>query len=317
MSISKFSTFFFLLCIALSTISCKRQKLTGDQDEFKPGKVSDVDFILVKSAFMNPCQILKPNAALLITDKREIIEDQELLLADQAKAYLCGYDYNFQFWRTSDTLIENRSFNTECVSFGYKPTESQALLNKYKALLESKPTHYIYSLELPVLIKPEDVKLAFSKSGLLILFIDGSPSRYPSVSFLYEHSSFIGPNADYEKQTAREIIAQHKIVEKISNIVNQVKVQDSILSKSDVYYGSTAYVHDTLFVKGMINLEFNFNTNVNRIANKLRFLGMKIVGLEIPRSYYVQLVDTSSNIEVIKKELKKFKLIRSVKEYSR
>ena len=56
-----------------------------NSDEFaKTGKVSEIEFVIVKNAFgTNQIDILKPNAILLITNKREIEIDQELFLAEK------------------------------------------------------------------------------------------------------------------------------------------------------------------------------------------------------------------------------------------
>lgn len=52
-----------------------------------PGKIEDVVFILIKDAYWGyESDILKPNAAILITNKKEIDRNQQLFLAEQIMA---------------------------------------------------------------------------------------------------------------------------------------------------------------------------------------------------------------------------------------
>ncbi len=114
-----------------------------------PGKVSEIEFVVVKSAFgFNQIDIVKPNAIILITNKREIEIDQELFLAEKRLNHFCGYDYEIQFWNSTDSLFKSVFVNQECEMFSYKPFRTWRQFNRYKQQLSKKPTHYLYNLKL-------------------------------------------------------------------------------------------------------------------------------------------------------------------------
>jgi hypothetical protein len=138
----------------------------------RPGKISEIEFIIVKSAFgLNQIDILKPNAILLITNKHEIEIDQQLFLAERRLNHFCGYDYEIQFWNSTDSLSESAFINQECENFSYKPINTWRQFNKYKKLLSKNPTHYLYNLKILASCDIEKTKRKLENEGLNV-FID-------------------------------------------------------------------------------------------------------------------------------------------------
>lgn len=75
------------------------------------------NFVIVKSAEMMRSDIYKPNAALLITDKKLISELEGLFSLNKTYGHACGYHYEIEFWESSTNKIESFPYNVECEEF--------------------------------------------------------------------------------------------------------------------------------------------------------------------------------------------------------
>ena len=63
-------------------------------------------------------------------------------------------------------------------------------------------------------------------------------------------------------------------------------------------------------------LKFEKGTDLNIVINIIsKENGAKATEIKNPDSYYIQLIDTSSNIENIRKKLKNYKIIKGISEY--
>jgi len=283
--------------------------------EAKPGNVGKIEYILVKSAFFNETKILKPNAALLLTNKKEIFEDQELFLADQEYAHTCGYDYSIQFWKDSDSLSHKVDLNSKCEIFSYKPSEAKERLDYYKRKLETTPTHYIYNLKLSVLTEPAKVKAIFINSGMKLFFIDDASNRFPSINFSYRQDTLVGEFANDHSWEIAEKENKEKSEKIINTIIEKVKGVASVVKQSDIFYNSYGRSNKYMTHNGQVNLKFQNGTNLTKVSDVITKEGAVVDYANNPESYYVQLVDTSANLEKVKTKVKKYKIINDVSEY--
>ncbi|MCL2328235.1 MAG: hypothetical protein FWC39_06940 [Bacteroidetes bacterium] len=128
------------------------------------------------------------NMALLITDTKEMKEAQELFLAKQTTAHMCGYHYKISFLYDTDSIYTWTSFNKKCEVFDYKPVKTQKLLDYYGNQLETNPTHYIYDVKIPVTIKPDEAKEMLKHSGLMVFFLNGKSEYYNRNANTYTYS---------------------------------------------------------------------------------------------------------------------------------
>jgi len=281
----------------------QKSELVIKDRESNPGKVTKIEYLIVKSAFMNDSKIFRKNAALFITNKEEINKDQELFLADRKYSYLCGYDYAIQFWRNSDSLESEMSINSKCESFNYKPKESYEQLASYLQKLETAPTHYIYNLKLSVQTEPEELKKIFNNSGLRLFFMENASKRFPSVYLYY----------DYTENVIDDSLKKHS-EKKINSIIEKIKTNSKLLHQSkiyfDHYYGNS--------IGGGLDLKFAKGTDLNKIVKLIsNEKGAKAKLMETPATYYVQLIDTSSNLESIRQKLINYKIIQGIYEYTK
>jgi len=283
-----------------------------------PGKVEEIEFILIKSAFgFDKPEILKPNAAILITNKNEIIEDQQWFLAPKEVNSMClnGSIYSIQFWKNSEIISHDIGIDG-FTSFSYKPEETYKRLQLYKKQLEKAPTHYIYNLKLSTTLEPQEVKNTFKNTGLKIIFIDNPSSRFPSVSFSYRLNMFVGKNPSESEWNKAEKENERKSREIFKRMIEKIKNTVSIIEQSEIFYNSYGRSNEIMTHNGEVTLKFKKGTDLARISKTLKNEGATIQDTTNPTSYYVQLVDSSSNLEIVRLKLKEYKIITGVYDYS-
>ena len=286
--------------------------------EVRPQKLvntKDIKYELIMIASSSfEKDILKPNVALLITDKEEIKADAEMFLAKPNMAHLCGHHYRILFWTYTDSLFGVRYVNKECEFYGYKPEEAREKVTHYAKKLETAPTHYIYNLEIPVSIEPNEIRKKLKDSELKLFFIDGV-IRFPSIRFSYEHFSQAylalekkSSSKDRDKAIKENEIESRKI---FKELVEKVKSASSVVSVSDIYYYSSYYW------KGHIDVWFEMGTDFSSAVTILEQAGAKIEYKNTPTTYRVQVVDTSADIKEIKRKLKPYPIVMGIAEYTR
>jgi hypothetical protein len=307
----------FITILILVSLSCRNHKSkSADTLQPRPSTIEEIEYIIVKNAFFNETKILKPNAALLITNKDEIIEAQELFLAEKEYAHTCGYDYSIQFWKDYDTLYHGVNLNSECEIFSYKPTEAQKRLNYYKRKLETEPTHFIYNLVLSILTTPDEIKSSFKNSGLKLFFIDGNSTRFPKIYFSYRHNTFVGKGASDKDWGKAESENKAKTIDKINVMIDKFIHDTNLLEQSEIFFYSYGRAGDYMTHRGSVTLEFEIGTDLQKAIDILTKEGAEINNKEIPENYYIQLIDTSSNIDYIKHKLMKYKIVKDVFDYN-
>ena len=316
--ISYISLTFIFSCLGIF-VQSDEYSIFKESEQINLIDAKNVNYELIMNAFFFKNNILKPNAALLITDKEEIKADAEMFLTRGTMAHLCGYHYRILFWTNTDSLLGDRYVNQECEIFVYKPEEAQKKLTYYVKQLETAPTHYVYSLEISASMEPNEIREALKDSELNLFFIDGEQTRFPSISFSYEHFSLRWKNAngetDWQKSTKKN---EAGASEKFEELVKKVKSVSSVVRESKIHYMGNGVVGDSLFYRtGHISLLFEIGTDLSKAITVLEQAGAKIEKINNPMTYLVQVVDTSANIKEIKHKLKKYNFIKEITEYNR
>jgi hypothetical protein len=291
---------------------------TAEKESKTKPKVAQIDtnevqYELIMNAFFFENKIFKPNAALLLSDKKEIKADAKLFLAPRRYLHLCGFHYRILFWTNSDRLLEDRYLNEKCEKLGYKPQEAQKKLTYYIQQLETAPTHYIYNLEIPVSMNPSEVREKLKDTELNLFFIDGESTRFPSIIFSYRSSLFVGKKAQ-KKQIPKMFWEKSK--EAFNELVEKVESISSVV-KSDINYQVSGSKLDSIYQKGYVNLKFEVGTDLSNVITLLEQEGAKIEKQNNPSTYRVQVVDTAANIEDIKNKLKQYEFIKEITEYEK
>jgi len=285
----------------------------------RPRKVEDIEFILIKSAFgFDKPKILKPNAAVLITDKKEIIEDQQWFLAPKENDFMSGNGsiYSVQFWKNSQIISHDIGIDG-FTSFSFKPEESYKRLQLYKNLLEKAPTHYIYNLKLYATFEPRVIMNLFKKTDLKILFVDNTLFRYPNANLIFRHTLYASKNAT-EKERKSLVAKNSEITEKtIKSIIAKIRTVTDIVHQSIIYSnysGGNGKSYSEL--EDEVILHFKLGTDIKAVERIINQQKGKVGYFEVPKYYNVQLVDTRSNLDDVRKEMKKYKFIKDVSEYT-
>jgi len=293
------------------------EKEAKSPSEVTQTDTNEVQYELIMNAFHFENKIFKPNAALLISDKKEIKTDAEIFLAKRSMYHLCGYHYRFLFWINTDSLLEDISLNQNCESFGYKADVAHKKLAYYVKLLETAPTHYIYSLEIPVSMEPNEIREKFKNSKLNLFFIDGEKTRFPSIRFEYRHTQFVGKDAKTKDWTRAGKENEEAAKKKFKELVEKIKLISSIVEESDIYNTLSGGLHDSVYRKDYMTLIFEKGTDLSKVITILEHEGAKIYYADTPSTYLVQVVDTSADIKYIEDKLKKYEFIKGITEYKK
>lgn len=311
-----------IVLIVLTGISVFMYLKTKEDDDFAfareiittPGEAEEIEYMLFKKTMWRIYEdTIHPNAALLITNKEEMKTAQELFLAEQRVAHMCGYHYKVSFWYDADNLYTSKSMNKECETFNYKPQETWQLLDYYGNQLETNPTHYIYDLKIPVSIKPDEVRDKLKDSGLVLFFLDrkGKLSCYPSIYFSFQKYTFVGTTPRAQAFEENKKVSDKKIEE----IINQVKSIASIIDES-FYYNGGGIMGDSVYNSGNVRLRFEQGTDLSKVVQILeQAAGTKNISVYNPDFYSVQIIETSDDIEVVEQKLKRYKFIKEISKY--
>jgi len=267
----------------------------------RPGKVEDIEFILIKSAFgFDKPKILKPNAAVLITDKKEIIEDQQWFLAPKENDFMSGNGsiYSVQFWKNSQIISHDIGIDG-FTSFSFKPEESYKRLQLYATF------------------EPRVIMNLFKKTDLKILFVDNTLFRYPNANLIFRHTLYASKNAT-EKERKSLVAKNSEITEKtIKSIIAKIRTVTDIVHQSIIYSnysGGNGKSYSEL--EDEVILHFKLGTDIKAVERIINQQKGKVGYFEVPKYYNVQLVDTRSNLDDVRKEMKKYKFIKDVSEYT-
>ncbi len=184
----------------------------------------------------------------------------------------------------------------------------------YANQLRTAPTYFIYNLELPASMEPEDVIEQLKESGLLLFFIENPSMRYSKISFNYIESNNISINAPDSIKLNNEKFLLKAAELKIKNIIDKVNKIQSTIYDSIQYY---ALPISNNTVCEIINISFKNGTDLSKVIELIKNEGGKQIHEFNPSVYYIQLLDKSNNIEEIKSKIKGYKFIKKVYLYPR
>ena len=284
---------------------------SGKRILFTTGKTK---YIVLKSAFFNSSDILKENAALLITDQKEIAENERLFLDNLTYGHACGYHYAIQFWQSADKQIDDIPLNQECEEFLRYDNKVQSKMKGYIKQLETKPTHYIYNLQFLATVEPDEILKTFKNSGLYLFFMDKSSNRYASLTFSYLQVTTLKEMDDRSKWQAEQNANEKNAEKKIKAIVDSIKMVSTIIEKSKISFPMQGFGR-TIEHKAAITLKFKNGTDLQAIKSIIERNNGKVENDNNPLNYFIQLVDISDNLEVVKEKLKDYELVTGIYEY--
>jgi hypothetical protein len=271
-------------------------------------------FILVKDAEMMRSGILKRNAAILITDQELIKQDEGLFIGNRTFGHACGYHYDIQFWESSDKLIEEFPFNQECEEFANNDKAIQDKMKGYIKILETKPTHFIYNLKIPVATDPELVKKSFANSNLTIFFLQGMTEHFSSLTFTYMQVSKLKEMEDKSKWDGEQNDNKQLALNKMNFIVEEIKKVVSIKEQSKISFPMQGF-GATIEHEAQITLKFSNGTDLTKVKEIIKNNGGEYDKEKNPDFYFVQLVDKSDNLDDIKKKIESYKFVTTAYEY--
>lgn len=283
----------------------------------KAGDVKDIEFILIKGSYGNDTtRVSKDNAVILVTDKKEINEDQKLFFSFTENINIEGFKkFQIQFWKNEGSLYFDLGLNPWYKTiFNYKPKLAQQRLEKYILQLEKNPTHYIYNLKVSSSEDPIKVKNDLKKSGFKLVIVVDTLPRHPEVSFYYCHE-IIPPDKSTEIQSLNYEIENDSIISQtMQRIIKQIGTIDKVLNQSKLMKIYSNRSTELVKANTYVSLKLERGIDTLKISKIIKEFGANNILFGLPQDYDIQIVDTSSDLKVIKKKLRDYKFIKSVSE---
>lgn len=283
----------------------------------KAGDVKDIEFILIKGSYGNDTtRVSKDNAVILVTDKKEINEDQKLFFSFTENINIEGFKkFQIQFWKNEGSLYFDLGLNPWYKTiFNYKPMLAQQRLEKYILQLEKNPTHYIYNLKVSSSEDPIKVKNDLKKSGFKLVIVVDTLPRHPEVSFYYCHE-IIPPDKSTEIQSLNYEIENDSIISQtMQRIIKQIGTIDKVLNQSKLMKMYSNRSTELVKANTYVSLKLERGIDTLKITKIIKEFGANNILFGLPQDYDIQIVDTSSDLKVIKKKLSDYKFIKSVSE---
>lgn len=303
---------FFLVLSSLALVVGYSFALSLQHKPLQNGKTK---FIVIKNAFFNRSNIYKPNAALLITDIKEITENEDLFFENRTYGHACGYHYAIQFWASPEDQLDDIAFNQECEEFLQNDSKIQTKMKRYIKQLETNPTHYIYNLKIPVTIDPKDINQLINENGLYLFFMNGTDNHHTTLGFSFEQVTPIKESNDRTKWIEERVDNEKNAIIKINEIVDSLKAISTVISQSEISFPMQSFGGGKITHKGEISLKFKNGTDLKEVKEIIERNKGKVGNDSTPQHYFIQLVDNQSNLDLVIEKLKKFKFVTAVYEY--
>lgn len=277
---------------------------------------------------------IKRNGALLITDKNQLQEHEQLFLGNFHNGrHGCNYNYQIQFWASTDDLVGDIPFHNGCEEFYHHNAAVYAKMRAHIKQISTKPTHYIYNLKVPVTVDPETLKKFFAGTSLPVFFFEGKTDYFSSLTFTYQKNSKwppIGmrpyPTGEYNAEERikygnekRKYEKEHEqLTENEANLI--VDETRKIIPVKDQSVPRTTHVNPwppqgEKADKVEVTVKFANGADLTKVKELIIARGGKVENEHHPAHWFVQLVDTSDKLDVIKAKLVNYKFVEDVYEY--
>jgi len=140
-------------------------------------------FVMRNAFYFKDKDLKKGNAALVISNKDEIEENEKLFINNHI-AYIspCGYHYFYEFWYSCDSILMSDSYTVDCIKgYCFNRSAINDKLLKYHELITKSPTHYIYNLKIRVKYPYKQVIATLQNDGNIALYYNNtnSETKYP------------------------------------------------------------------------------------------------------------------------------------------
>lgn len=290
-------------------------------------RAGQTKFVLVEDAMWGRyTDGRKRNGALLFSDPKALQEHERLFLGNhRSRKHACTYHYVIQFWRSATEPFDSFLYNKDCEKFEKNDSAIQAKMREHRKLLESnQATHFTYNLKIPIKVEQKIVEeaIAGAKLNFFISFSRKSQvyeDTNTRLSFDYVQEL---PNRKNDKNAADiEIKANEKrVLDKVNSIVDEIRKiselrEDAETKLPTAYFDRDAFREGRIIHSVRLSLQFASGADITEVAKLIESRGGKINSYYNPSYWFIQLVDTSDKLGVIKAKLASYKFWTDVYEY--
>jgi len=263
---------------------------------------------------MNRSNILKQNAALLITDYKEIQTNKKLFNLNKSISHACGYHYSIKFFDKSNKIYDDIPFNQECEEFLRNNIGIQNKMKRYIELLETEPTHFIYNLKLTMNKNPYLAIETLESIGFNIYALDRLNFDKTSITFNYSHETPIVEMTDRSKWPKEQKANEKECLKRMNSILNNIKTNFKVdYTKPDERmqgFGGGRIIHEFQSIIRLSNEE-----DLLKIKELIVSQNGIIKEVTQPSNNYIQIVSEESSISEMDKLVEEIDFVEAVFEY--
>lgn len=280
-----------------------------------PVEYKTAKYILIKNSFLEPADSSISNAALLIEDKQEVEHNVGMFIGNNTYGHGCGFDYSIQFWESSKKLIQNINYSSKCEKFLNHNDSIRSLLQYCINDLETKPTHYIYNLQIPTTKSPKSLIQEFSNANLHLFFLEGNDGHSTKLTFSYKQKTTVVDAADNNLLKVKMKQNKADAVQSINAIIDSINGVTLVEQQSDIHYTMHSFAGVDIIDQAEVSLKLSSGVNHMEIRERIKTLNGEVIELSSPQHYYVQLVHPSNSLDDIKTQISKFSYVTNMFEY--
>lgn len=277
-------------------------------------KKSTTNFLVIRNDFGLPTVSKKVNAVVLITDKQELYKAERLAnhyieeirkeraLTNEVCPCIVKHKCIFESYSQKGSFLDR-------IALDYLDNDKfNNKLNHYLRLLQKSPNYYSYNLEIQSKANISQVLQAIKDNGSIILGDFPGEKALESLDITFripfinsEKKGDLKYRKELMKTTKGQLQAILNRVNKIEPIVKQSKFRciDSIQKG----------------IEELVSISFKPGADLSKAKALLRKEGAHISSLYNPLWYYVEILDKSKNVELLKNKYSKFPFISGIYDF--
>jgi hypothetical protein len=237
-----------------------------------------------------------------------------LLAGNDRAPHACGYHYELQVWAGADRPLERVPWNVECEELARDDAEIHRTMAAFVRRLETRPSHWVYGVAVPVALEPADAILRLERAGHAVFAMDGDEGRYPAVVFRYALEAVHADWQDISGWDAEEAANERKVAEAMEGIARDVGREVRLHGKTEPRF--VGGVFSGRFSQELeLTLFLEPGADPARARALVEARGGKVESTTRPETYELQVVDPSPDVAAVRARLAPLRFVRGVRAY--
>jgi hypothetical protein len=277
-------------------------------------KKSTTKFIVIRNDFGLPTVSKKVNAVILVTDNQELYKAEKLAnhyieeirkeraLTNEVCPCIVKHKCIFEFYSQKDSFSDR-------IALDYLDDDKfNNKLNHYLRLLQKSPNYYSYNLEIQSKANTSQVLQAIKNNGNIILgkFPPEGALEFLDINFFMP---FINSAKKGDMQYRKELMKTTKV--RLQTILNRVNKIEPIVKQSKFRCIDSTQKG----IEELVSISFKPGADLSKVKALLRKERAHIYLFYNPLWYYVEILDKSESIELLKNKYSKYPFISGIYDF--